>query len=442
METTRRPLVLVIEDDPDLSAFTCEVLELEGYATAAARHGGQALSQLEAGLVPSVVVCDMMMPELDGFGFLAAYGRRPPPRAPVLAVSAFEPYLQKALPAGATAAMAKPYDLERFLSTVRSLAAGRLTAEPERPSRSRAIRMDERKRLEAVLRLGLEHAAHGEALQAFADRVALIFGVPVALVSIVTADRQVWHAACGLPEELERAGGTPRDESFCTHAVAARAALVVQDTHENPFFADNTLVRTRGLRFYAGVPIFARTGEAVGTLCLLDFGPRSFGYFDLELLGVLARRVSAELEGRERATRPGAAASGFVHLADWDGELNLLGRETFQLAAMLEGLRALERRRGIAFAVAAVPEEALAAAAAALSSRLPRAHLGRLGRARLGIIDPGAAPEALRAAVEAACGPGARIAVSDAGRVGDAAERLAYLEAELGEAGLTPRSDA
>jgi len=436
METTRRSLVLVIEDDPEISAFTCEALELEGFVSAAARHGAHALSQLDAGLVPAVIVCDMMMPEMDGFGFLAEYARRAPPRAPVLAVSAFAPYLERALAAGASAALAKPLDLSHFLGTVRRLSEGRTAAEPRAVA---APRLGEGKRLEAVLRLGLDARAPGDALNAFAERVALIFGVPVALVTVVTAERQVWQASCGLPDDLERAGGTPRSDSFCTHAVAARAALVVQDTHENPFFRDNALVRTRGLRFYAGVPIFGTAGEALGTLCLLDFSARSFGYFDLELLGVLARRVSAELEQRARAPA-GASGAGLRHPGAWDDELDVLGRDTFRQALTLESLRALERGRAVNVAVGAFPRERLAEVVAALKARFPRVHLGRLGPARIGVIEGGARPDAdaLRAAVEAAGAQASGVVAATLERVGDAGEVLAALEAALGEAGLGP----
>jgi GAF domain-containing protein len=62
--------------------------------------------------------------------------------------------------------------------------------------------------------------------------------------------------------------------------VAARAALVVQDTLDNPFFRDNILVRAKGLRFYAGVPLISRHGEALGTLCVLDQHARTFTHKD------------------------------------------------------------------------------------------------------------------------------------------------------------------
>ena len=98
--SSARPLLLYVEDEGDLAALVAELLELEGFAVALARHGRQALALLDGGLQPRVVICDMMMPELDGFGFLAGLRERPPPYPPVLAVSAFEPYLALAGPAG------------------------------------------------------------------------------------------------------------------------------------------------------------------------------------------------------------------------------------------------------------------------------------------------------------------------------------------------------
>jgi CheY-like chemotaxis protein len=432
---TPQPLVLVVEDDPDLAALTCEVLEVEGFTTVAARHGAHALSLLEQGLAPQVVVCDMMMPVLDGFGFLAGLARRAPPHAPVLAVSAFEPYLERAGAAGAAATLSKPFEMDQLVAAVRTLASGR--SEPSAPART-AEALTERKRLAAVLRLRLEEPAPGPALQAFTERVAAIFSVPVALVSVVTADRQHWRASCGLPGELHEAGGTPREHSFCTHSVAARAALIVQDARGNPFFADNELVRSRGVRFYAGVPLVARFGEPVGTLCLLDFVPRAFGAFDLDLLRVLARRVVAEFERRELGEHP-APRAAFAHLDDWDDEHDLLGRETFLEALRLEGLRAAERRTTAAAAVVVVPAAELPGAVAALKGRLPRAHLGRLGAARLGVAENDVSGDVLAAEVQVAAGPGALVRTAELSAPGDAAARLAVIEAALGDSGLVAR---
>jgi GAF domain-containing protein len=70
------------------------------------------------------------------------------------------------------------------------------------------------------------------------------------------------------------ASQTPRDISFCGHAVYQRAALVVPDATQDPRFADNPLVTGEpGLRFYAGTPLMGSDGHALGTLCAIDYVP-------------------------------------------------------------------------------------------------------------------------------------------------------------------------
>src|SRR5690606_16207790 len=132
-------------------------------------------------------------------------------------------------------------------------------------------RIDEEARLRALLDLRLEEPDPQLGLQPFLDELATLFEVPVAGLSAVTRDRQRLVAQCS------RAGppdpGVPREQSFCTHAVAARAALVVQNARDNPFFRGNPSVTRRGFSFYAGVPLVAAQGQAIGTLCLLDFAP-------------------------------------------------------------------------------------------------------------------------------------------------------------------------
>ncbi len=435
-----RKLILVVDDEQDLAALAGEILELEGFAVLLARDGRHALRVLEAAS-PDVIVTDLMMPQLDGFGLLEEYLRRPAPRAPVLAVSAFEEFLAKARELGAADSMSKPYGADDLVARVRRLCDEAGAPSPAPPAAR--VPPDERDRLQAVLAMHLDEPSPGEALQRFTERVAGIFGVPVCLVSIVTADRQYWHAFCGLRGALGEARGTPREESFCTHAVAARAALVVQDAPAHPFFAHNRLVVEEGLRFYAGVPLFGRLGEALGTLCILDFQPRTFGYFDLELLGVLAKRVLAELEWRERRAHPLSPAAAFRHLQHLDEELDVLGRDAFEQALEVEALRATERRAALSLLIVALPPAALAAAVERLKRAFPRAHLGRLGLNRVGLLAP-ALPieEALPAAREAA-GPGAAlVGLGVPHRLSGPESLLRDLERRLGDAGFAPEAGA
>ncbi len=119
-----------------------------------------------------------------------------------------------------------------------------------------------------------------------------LLGAPIALVSLVDRDRQWFKSAYGL--DLEE---TPRDTSFCAHALASREALVVPDTLADSRFADNPLVTgPQRFRFYAGHPLFVR-GSCVGTLCVLDVRPRQLSPDRLELLRDLAALVEQELRG-------------------------------------------------------------------------------------------------------------------------------------------------
>ena len=125
-----------------------------------------------------------------------------------------------------------------------------------------------------------------------------------AFLSLVDANRQWFKATCG-----SDACETGRDVSFCTHAVAADAPLVIPDTHEDGRFANNPLVTgPPHIRFYAGVPLRARDRVdgpllPVGTLCVTDDRPhRATDQFDL--LIKLACVVEALFESR-RASREG-----------------------------------------------------------------------------------------------------------------------------------------
>jgi CheY-like chemotaxis protein len=66
-----RRLVLIVEDDAELAELANDVLGMEGFVAASATNGRDALALLDAGLSPAVIVCDLMMPVLDGFGVLA-----------------------------------------------------------------------------------------------------------------------------------------------------------------------------------------------------------------------------------------------------------------------------------------------------------------------------------------------------------------------------------
>ena len=104
--------------------------------------------------------------------------------------------------------------------------------------------------------------------------------MPIALISLVDKDRQ-WFKSCVGIDISE----TPRDISFCAHAVEQRADVVVPDTLLDDRFADNPLVVDGPrVRFYAGAPLLLTNGACLGTLCIVDTRPRQLSAADLASL--------------------------------------------------------------------------------------------------------------------------------------------------------------
>lgn len=425
--------VVIAEDDRDLAEVFKDTLELCGFAVVVAPDGERALALLDR-VQPAAVLTDMMMPVMDGLELLRRIQARPAPRPAVIAMSALKPYLAEARKLGAVATLHKPFDFEVLEATVKAAVTGGALP-PEAHPREDSLAEAEAGRLRAVLELRLDQPAPSAALTEFTERVARLFHVPICLVSIITTERQLWSAQCGLPPDMAAAGSDAREHAFCTHAVAARTALVVQDATTNPFFAHNHLVTTRGLRFYAGVPLLTRLGEAVGTLCILDFSPRKFTYFDLELLGVLSRRVLAELDWRERRMRPEPTAA-FRYLTWLDEELNILGREALTEALKVQACRAAERRERLSLLAISVPREEVAHAVGALSACFDQAFLGRLGLARLGVVVPECSAAEAEARARDALGGGATVCGMDANVPAPPEWMLREVEVRLGPLGL------
>jgi signal transduction histidine kinase len=134
---------------------------------------------------------------------------------------------------------------------------------------------------------------------AFDDLTALaahIADVPIALVSLVDADRQWFKSRYGL-----EAPQTPRDVSFCGHVVQSGVPLLVHDAQTDERFGDNPLVTGEPhVRFYAGVPLRTWDGYVLGTLCTIDHQPRELTAKQRELLGMLAQQVVDQLELRRQ----------------------------------------------------------------------------------------------------------------------------------------------
>ncbi|BAM04762.1 putative bifunctional diguanylate cyclase/phosphodiesterase [Phycisphaera mikurensis] len=131
-----------------------------------------------------------------------------------------------------------------------------------------------------------------------------LFGVPIAAVSLVDADRQWFKSCVGLGFSQ-----TPREVAICHHTVVRRSPLVVDDLAADPRFCDHPLVVGEPhLRFYAGVPLFSAGGHALGAFCLCDQKPRQLASAERDRLVSLAEQASRLIELHRDVVRAEEAA--------------------------------------------------------------------------------------------------------------------------------------
>ncbi|MDX1335448.1 MAG: sensor domain-containing diguanylate cyclase, partial [Gammaproteobacteria bacterium] len=184
---------------------------------------------------------------------------------------------------------------------------------------------DEESRLKALRSLNILDTPPEERFDRYTRMAKRMFGVPIALVSLVDENRQWFKSCFGLPVRE-----TPRDISFCGHAILGKEVFVIPDALQDERFADNPLVTEEPhIRFYAGCPLSSIDGSKLGTLCIIDREPRQFTQEDIDTLSDLASMVERELATLEIATVDELTGitnrRGFMSLAKYI--LNLCTRE-------------------------------------------------------------------------------------------------------------------
>jgi GAF domain-containing protein len=121
---------------------------------------------------------------------------------------------------------------------------------------------------------------------------------PIALIALIDGTRNWFKARVGLPDELTE---SPRDISFCGHAILGREIFEVTDAIADDRFADNPLVASEPkIRYYAGAPLITPDGYKLGTICAIDVRPRRLNEAQRDTLVALSRLVMRQLDRRRR----------------------------------------------------------------------------------------------------------------------------------------------
>ncbi|AKG20774.1 hybrid sensor histidine kinase/response regulator [Calothrix sp. 336/3] len=152
----------------------------------------------------------------------------------------------------------------------------------------------EAKRLEVLHNYQILDTLPEQAFDDLAFLAAQVCRVPISLINLVDRDRQWFKAKVGIdiPE-------MPRDIGFCPICVENGEILIISDTLSHEQYRQSPVVVGEPyVRFYAGIPIMAVTGEILGTLCVVDQKPRQITTEQLASLQAISRLISKQLEIR------------------------------------------------------------------------------------------------------------------------------------------------
>lgn len=160
------------------------------------------------------------------------------------------------------------------------------------------INQDDFKRVESLHRLHILDTPRQASFDRITKLCADVFDCSISLISLVDEQRQWFLSSVGVDVRE-----TPREISFCDHAIAAGCSLLVPDALEDERFADNPLVHyTPAIRSYLGTPIKSPDGALIGTLCIADQRAGRFDDDHILKLEILAATVEDLIRAHSQAS--------------------------------------------------------------------------------------------------------------------------------------------
>jgi len=156
------------------------------------------------------------------------------------------------------------------------------------------IPFNERDRLQALLACKILDTPAEACFDEITARAVATFDVTSSSFGLIDSDRYWAKSSVGLEyQEIDR------HNSFCAYIVSNNAPMVLEDTHKDRRFVRHPLVAgSPFIRFYAGVPIRAGGGHAVGGFCIFDSSPRRLPWEEYLSLQNFAKEIEHKLSVR------------------------------------------------------------------------------------------------------------------------------------------------
>jgi adenylate cyclase len=133
------------------------------------------------------------------------------------------------------------------------------------------VENSEEKRLEAVRSLELMDTEPEDRFDRICRLIQEILNVPMAYIALLDDQRQFFKAECGMGVKE-----TPKEGTFCEFTITEPGSVLILDAGSHPDWENSPYVKGPPyVQFYLGFPLFIKDGQAVGTMCALDFEPRA-----------------------------------------------------------------------------------------------------------------------------------------------------------------------
>ncbi|MBW4570056.1 MAG: PAS domain S-box protein [Tolypothrix carrinoi HA7290-LM1] len=192
---------------------------------------------------------------------------------------------------------------------------------------------NEARRLEALRQYQILDTPPEEVFDDLAFLAAQICGTAIAVINLIDSTRHWFKAKIGLDVQQ-----MPRDIGFCPFCIENGDSLVIPDTLADERYASASVVTSEPyVRFYAGVPLIAPGGEAIGTVCIVDQKPRQITSEQLQALKALSRVIIRQLETRRNLTELASIKTDYKQAKEALHESESTLRSFFDSAPMMMG---------------------------------------------------------------------------------------------------------